>query len=596
MQHVPPRDGYGTGAPGRGRAGHRRSHLQPSLPMPRWLTALAAAGRRQQVTRPDVVRFGLAVLVGLLGLGLAAGAALADAYLHRGVETGAAAPYVLHTAGRGLGTNVDLTAFPAGDVEGVVQALHANGFRYVRQSFSWADIEPEPGRLQWEKYDGIVDALVERGIQPVAVIHRVPSWARANPAVATPDAPPADVEVYAAFVAQFADRYAGRVPFVQLWDLPNRPEQWGGEGATPEQFLGLLGPASNEVRRVAPDMRVLLPELDPHPPQGFDDIAFLRQLYRLRADPFFDMVAARVDGGARSPLDRRIHPGGTGLSRVILIREVMIQAGDEEAAIWATRYGWPAGTDGVDASDQAEFTVRGLERARAEWPWLGPVFAWALLPSAPEAANGYALLTPAGSPTALFTALGGYASADATIATTGYTPMNAQSLTFRGTWAEQDLPPWTFKATTEQGAMVTLRFRGTGLLAYLRRGPNAGSVDLRVDGAPVAGWGDDVMQSYQASNVWLPLVDGLDDKTHEVTMTLSEPGELTIGGVVVTRDVPFMWPVVLLSAGGALLLFLALREILYLFAARCGYLQRQRAADLWQATPQMTSWNPGRRA
>ncbi len=557
---------------------------------------VVTVGQRLQAKRPDVVRFVLAVLVGLLGLGLAGGAALADAYLHRGVETGAVAPYVLHPAGRGLGVNVDLTAFPAEDVEGVVQALHANGFRSFRQSFSWANIEPEPGRFQWERYDGIVNALVERGIQPVAVIHRVPSWARSDAAAGTPDAPPADAEAYAAFVAQFADRYAGRVSHVQLWDLPNRPEQWGGEPATPEQFLGLFALASNEVRRVAPEMRVLLPELDPRPSRGFDDVAFLRQMYRLGADPFFDIVGARVDGGVRSPLDRRIHPGGTGLSRVILIREAMVEAGDEETAIWATRYGWPAGAGGVDGSEQAEFAVRGLERVRAEWPWLGLVFAWALLPSNSDGAEGYALLTPDGSPTPLFTALGNYAADDATIATTGYAPVNAPSLSFRGTWAEQELPPWTFKATTEQGAMVTLRFRGTGLLAYVRRGPNASSVELTVDGVPVAGWDDEIMRPFQARNVWLPLIEGLDDKTHELTLTLSEPGELAIGGVVVTRDAPHMWPVVLLVAGGGLLLFLALREILYLFAIRSGFLERRRGGELRPALPQMPGWNSGRGA
>lgn len=556
---------------------------------------LVAFVQRHQATRPDAVRLVVAVLVGMIGLSLAGGAALADAYLHRGVETGAAAPYVLHPTGRRLGTNVDLTAFPPEAVDGAVQALQANGYHSVRQSFSWAAIEPEPGRFAWERYDAIVDALVEQGIQPVAVIHRVPSWAGANPAVGTSDAPPADVAAYAGFVARFADRYAGRVSFVQLWDLPNRPDQWGGEAATPEEFLGLFGPAANEVRRVAPEMKVLLPELDPRPPRGLDDVAFLRQLYRLGAAPFFDIAAARADGGVRSPLDRRIRPGGEGLSRVILLREAMIEAGDEETAIWATRYGWPA-TGGVDASDQAEFAVSGLERARAEWPWLGLVFAWALLPSDQEAAGGYALLTPDGSPTPLFTALSRYAASDATIATTGYSPVDSGSISFRGTWAEQDLPPWRFKATTEPGAVATVRFRGTGLLAYLRRGPNAGSVNLAVDGVPVPGWGDNTMRSFQASDVWYPLVNGLDDEPHELTLTLSEPGEFAIGGVVVTRNIPFMWPVVLLAAGGGLLLFVALREILYLVGVRGGYLQRQRGAELWPALPQMPAWNPERRA
>lgn len=598
VEHASPRQRPREVRSPRQRPAPRRRAAPQTRPAPQWLTSLVAKCRRFRDRRPDAARLLLAVLVGLLGLSLAGGAALADAYLHRGVETGAAAPYVLHPSGRGLGTNIDLTTFPAGDVEGTVEALRQNGFRFVRQSFPWSAIEPEPGRFAWERYDAIVDALVAHGIQPVAVIHGTPRWARDNANPAASDAPPTASEAYATFVGQLATRYAGRVTSLQLWDLPNRPDRWGGQTATPGQFLGLFAPASNEVRRVAPDTQVLLPELDPRPLQGFDDVAFLRQLYELGAEPFFDVVAARVDGGTGSPLDRRIQPGGAGLSRTILLREVMVEAGDTATPVWATRYGWPtsSGPQAVSPLEQAEFAVAGLERTRDEWPWLGTVFAWALLPSDPEAAGGYALLTADGSPTPLFTALSGYAAGDAAVATPGYAPVDSGSVTFRGTWSEQNLPPWRFRVTAEEGATVTIRFRGTGLLGYLRRSPNASAVDLVLDGEPVSGWGDDALRYHQASDVWLPLVSGLDDETHELTLTLAEPGELAIGGVVVTRDVPFMWPVVLLTAGGALLLFFALREILYLFGVRYGYLQRRRGTDLWPALPQLADWNAGRRA
>ena len=65
------------------------------------------------------------------------------------------------------------------------------------------------------------------------------------------------------------------------------------------------------------------------------------------------------------------------------------------------------------------------------------------------------------------------------------------------------------------------------------------------------------MWAAQARDVPLVLVSGLDDGTHRLVLTLTEEGELTIGGFVVTRDLPFLWPVGLLTCGGALLIFLA---------------------------------------
>jgi len=161
-------------------------------------------------------------------VGLALGGALADTTLHRGVETGAEEPIVRHATGRDLAANVDLTRFAPEQVPLVATALQANGVRYVRQSFAWAEIEPAPGQFAWERYDPIVDELSRRGIAVVAVLHRSPAWTRQETAAAAFDAPPLDSAAWERFVGTLAARYGATVPFVQLWDLPNQADRWAG--------------------------------------------------------------------------------------------------------------------------------------------------------------------------------------------------------------------------------------------------------------------------------------------------------------------------------------------------------------------------------
>src|SRR5215213_554299 len=83
-----------------------------------------------------------AFLLLAVGLMMALGAAVADVYLHRGIETSAEPPYVQQVSGRGLSTNVDLRSFSESQIEAIASTLRSNGFSIVRQPFSWAEIEP----------------------------------------------------------------------------------------------------------------------------------------------------------------------------------------------------------------------------------------------------------------------------------------------------------------------------------------------------------------------------------------------------------------------------------------------------------------------
>jgi hypothetical protein len=63
----------------------------------------------------------------------------------------------------------------------------------------------------------------------------------------------------------------------------------------------------------------------------------------------------------------------------------MVQQGDGHKPIWASELGWNSQPETVTAEAtfgrvseelQARYTVRALERARTEWPWMGVTSLW----------------------------------------------------------------------------------------------------------------------------------------------------------------------------------------------------------------------------
>ncbi len=568
-----------------------------------WQPPLIQLGQRLRgrVQRfPDANRLLLCLLLIGTGIAIVSAGAISDVTLHRGVETGGEAPWVRHPTGRDLATNVDLTQFAPEQLDAVAAALQAGNFRYVRQSFAWSEIEPEPGIYRWERYDPIVDVLSRHFITPVAVLHRAPAWARSPDQVTAFDAPPARFADFERFVTAVVGRYGDRLPFVQLWDQPNQPERWGGVAADPAQYVELLSVGSNAARAASPTTLIVLAEFAPSRageiPDG--DVQFLRGVYRAGGMPFFHVVAARVSGGERTPWDPRVDAAIPSLSRVTLLREVMKEAGDDAKPVWATHYGWQSGDAAgmVNSVDQAAYTVAGLERARGEWPWMGPMFAWGLLPGpslAGEVMPGEALLQPSGSATLLFDALNDYAVFGVTdAAPTGFLPVNARQFVYEGNWELQHLGTTTYRTTREQGARTSVRFTGTGVILLVRQSPEAGRVTAELDGQEI----DVDLTTFQARDIEVPLAEGLEDRAHELILTLAEPGQFTIGGLQVERTEPLRWPMALLLGCGLGLIFLGLRGMVYIVAERTGHLQRRRGVDLWPELPPLPDWRPERRA
>lgn len=274
---------------------------------PRAIAALARLSARVGLDA-DRIRAIVAAAFAVCGLALAVLAVWADVTIHRGVADGVSPPVVRQYTGRDLAANVDLTRFAPEQLSAVTAGLQANGIRYVRQSFSWAEIEPAPGEYAWDRYDAIVDALNRRGITPVAVLHRSPPWIRSPEGAGAFDAPPADLPAFERFVTALAGRYGDRVPFIQVWDLPNRASHWGGTSADPASYVSLLAVGSNAARGANPNAVILLAELDvPLDAGGRDDLEFLQGIYTAGGGAFSTLSppASTAAGAPRSTARRR---------------------------------------------------------------------------------------------------------------------------------------------------------------------------------------------------------------------------------------------------------------------------------------------------
>jgi len=569
----------------------------PGTPSPFAAGAMATAAGA--AAGGDGGRLLLTMLLMLSGIGLAIAGGWADVALHRGVEVGVGPETPRHTIGRDLATNVDLTQFEPAALREVASSLQQNGFRYVRQSFAWSGIEPAPGDFRWERTDAIIEALTAHQIVPVAVLHRSPAWARPPDQAGAFDAPPTDVRLFARFVAGFTARYGERVPYVQLWDAPNRSDRWGDQVPSAATYLSLLGAGSTGARGGDPTTTVVLAELATDwDGAAVDDLAFLRSIYVGGGASLFDVVAARADGGTRAPFDRRIDATGQSLSRLVLFREAMIEADDAATPVWATHYGWSADAEvGLSSSRQASFVIGGLERTRAEWPWLGPLFAWGLRPGPTvdgDVAASYALLGANNLPTPQLTALTTAAKSGLdTIAATGFLPVDARQIEYTaGDWEAQHLGPDAYRTTKEPGSALAVAFEGTGIWARLRLGPAVGAVEATLDGQQIPV----VLRSSQAQDADVEIAVGLAPGPHQLTLRLLDEGDLTLGGFFIEREVPLQWPVTLTVGSGLALLFVAIRLGISLVAERTGRLQRRRGIELWPELPPMPGWQPSRRA
>jgi polysaccharide biosynthesis protein PslG len=278
-----------------------------------------------------------------------------------------------------------------------LQMVRDAGFGAIRQQFPWAEIEPDAkgvhwdarwNQSTWDKYDEIVGLAAEYGLEVLARLDTSPGWA--HPANPWPATPPDYLGDYGDYVAAVVGRYAGRVRYFQVWNEPNLASEWGEQPVDPAAFTALLAEGYRRAKAANPDAVIVAPALAPTVEESLwvvNDLQYLEAMYRAGAGSAFDVLAVQAYGLRDGPDDRRLGADRVNFSRALLVRELMVRWGDAAKPVWATELGWnalpadfpgPAVYGRVSEAQQARYTVRALERAREEWPWLQRSFVWYL--------------------------------------------------------------------------------------------------------------------------------------------------------------------------------------------------------------------------
>jgi O-antigen ligase len=305
------------------------------------------------------------------------------------------------------GVNVALEQYNEAELTQALRLLRSAGFHWLRQHISWNETQPTPEQFQWDKWDQLIARATQEGFEIIAVLDGAPLWARAAVDRDNPFAPPAEATSYAQWAGAFAARYGNVLRAYQIWDAPNIWPNGGKQGADPARYVNLLRASWTTIKQDDPDAWIISAGLAPtveESERNQNEVLYLQSMYDAGAAAYFDILGAKPYGFWSGPEDRQVDRNTLNFARLILLREVMRQRGDGQKTIWAVEMGWnalpedwkgqpsPWGTD--SEAKQAERLVDAVERARAEWPWLGLMCAQHFQPAA-EASDplwGFALV------------------------------------------------------------------------------------------------------------------------------------------------------------------------------------------------------------
>jgi hypothetical protein len=307
----------------------------------------------------------------------------------------------------GINTFLQLEAESAKREE-QVRMISAAGFTWIRQQFSWADIEVDgrglftdsrndhdgDGQVDtisgWDKYDEIVDLAEQYGLTIQVRLDSPPSWAHSNPDIGA-FAPPDDIQDYVNYAVAVAERYEGRLHFYQIWNEPNIYPEWGEQAVNPELYTELLCRTYDALKAVDPNIVVISGAMAPTislTDRDLNDFIYLQRMYDAGAGRCFDVMSVNGYGLNSGPTDRRMRPTTVTFGRNQYIRDIMVANGDAHKPIWISEAAWnpvpqddpsivdPLRFGRVTLDQAARYMPLGYERAQQEWNWVGVIFYW----------------------------------------------------------------------------------------------------------------------------------------------------------------------------------------------------------------------------
>ncbi|MBL7063819.1 MAG: hypothetical protein ISS49_06355 [Anaerolineae bacterium] len=463
-----------------------------------------------------------------------------------------------------------------------LQMVADAGFHWIRQGFTWEDIEihgqgdfvdrrNDPAGIDaWAKYDHIVSLADQYDLEIIARLSNPPAWTRALTNTIGTHAPPDDLADWGDYVYAVVSRYRGRVRYYQLWNEPNIYPEWGEQPVDPEGYTRLLCEGYRRAKEADPDAVIiggaLAPtvslHLGPGPGTGLNDFVFLQRMYDAGAADCFDILSVNDYMLWSGPTDHRMRPLNINFARPVYIRDIMVANGDAAKSVWISEMNSNAVPNDPNIQDwirfgqvtpeqQARYAVLAYQRAMEEWPWMGVVNFWFFKRADDTERNQswyyFRMVEPDFSPLPVYEAMREYTASLTPTLYPGAHQEDHWALEYTSTPLSAGAGNWetirdtaatlgAYRRTTTPGA--TLRFTFEGASLTLAPGPGAGEVEVSVDGNAPRRVSLDERPVRLVRDWW--------QKRHEVTLT-AVAGEVSIDGLIVQRPwSPSHWLVGLL--------------------------------------------------
>jgi len=456
-----------------------------------------------------------------------------------------------------------------------LEMAKAAGIGWVKQQFSWEEIEPKKGQFMdertrrptWDKYDRIVSLCEEYGLQIIARLDRTPQWA-IRPDAAGYQGPPQNFSDYGDFVSAFVNHYGTRIRYIQIWNEPNLWYEWGNRIPDAREYTELLKIGYQRAKEANPNVYVLAAPLaqtwgDTRAPSELD---FLSQMYQAGAKDYFDILLANGFGFAYPPEDPP-DPARLNLSRVLLLREIMVRNGDAGKPVWFSEFGWNASPASmppdkllwsrVTEEQQADYTMQAMDMVR-QWDWVGVVCLWYFRQVGditPDRSDYYFRLVDVDfTPRLLYQRLK-QATAELGVAGPGYFEETNPAVTTAGSWrsfSEPQASGGSYLASGIPGSTLTFTFRGDGLEAVVLQDTDMGSFAVTIDGRPANALPRDkqgraVLDLRSAAPRWqerVVVAQNLGSGVHKAEfVTADQGGRQAIDALIVRQDEQPRWPV-----------------------------------------------------
>jgi hypothetical protein len=219
----------------------------------------------------------------------------------------------------------------AEDALSALEWAHEARVRWVRIGVYWQTVEPQPGQLDWSRYDRLIAKARNEQLNVLGVLGYATRWSYRAPTGSLGDPtrnPPGDEQAWLRYVSAVVTRYGDAVHTWEVWNEPDLPHFWSG---TPAEYARLLGLTYELIKRLDPAATVVLGGLGFHDFEGQEPDAFLRSIL---ADPdypatrSFDVASIHHFGSADQATER-----------MNLVRERLTEAGVGDRPVWLTETG-----------------------------------------------------------------------------------------------------------------------------------------------------------------------------------------------------------------------------------------------------------------